>query len=157
MKRQFVSTCYVVDGEKFLLHFHKKHGKWLPPGGHLEENETPPEGARREVFEETGLEIAFIKQENLWYDQWNGHSIERPFLCLLEHIPKQGEEAAHQHIDMIFVARPIGGTLTDGKWMSLSEVLALEPHKEIFLDTQLVIERIFHTICPIPESFEVGK
>lgn len=142
MKRQFVSTCYLIREEKFLLHFHKKHGKWLPPGGHLEENETPPEAARREVLEETGLEIAFILQENLWYDEWNGRSIERPFACLLEQIPARKNEPAHEHIDFIFIAQPVRGSLTQGKWFSLDEVLALKAHEEVFLDTQLMIQKL---------------
>ena len=142
MKRQFVSTCYLISEGKFYLHFHKKHGKWLPPGGHLEENETPPETAKREVLEETGLEIAFIQQENLWYDDWNGHSIHRPFSCLLEQIPARGDEPAHEHIDFIFVAKPTGGTLTQGKWFTLEEIMAFKPHEEIFLDTQITIQKL---------------
>lgn len=142
MKRELVSTCYIIEQDKFLLLFHKKHQKWLPPGGHLEENETPPEAARREVMEETGLEIAFFRQENLWYNEWNGRSIERPFTCLLEQIPAKGDQPAHEHIDFIFVARPIGGDLIDGKWFTLEEVNALEPHEEVFLDTQLTIQTI---------------
>jgi len=66
---------------------HPKLKKWLPPGGHVEENESPPEAATREVKEETGLEITFIKQENIWIEKWNAKSFERPFLCLTEEIP----------------------------------------------------------------------
>jgi len=157
MKRQFVSTCYLIHEGKFFLHFHKKHGRWLPPGGHLEENETPPEAARREVFEETGLEIAFISQENLWYDDWNGCSIERPFACLLEQIPAQGEEPAHEHIDFIFVAEPAGGNLTQGKWFSLDEVLAFKPHEEVFFDTQLMIQKLADQLKGLSaNSFQKG-
>lgn len=140
MIRQFTATCYLIFEEKFLLLFHPKHGKWIPPGGHLEENETPPEAARREVEEETGLLIDFYRQENLWVDEWNGKSIERPFSCLLENIPDRPEEEAHQHIDFIYVAHPVGGTLTEGKWFSLEEVQSLKTHEEIFLDTQKTVQ-----------------
>jgi 8-oxo-dGTP pyrophosphatase MutT (NUDIX family) len=142
MKRQFVSTCYIVSEEKFLLLFHQKHQKWLPPGGHLEEDETPPETARREVLEETGLKIEFLLQENLWVNEWNAKSIERPFSCLLETIPAKGSEPAHEHIDFIFVAKPIEGTLLEGKWFTFEEVEALETHREIFYDTQETIRQI---------------
>lgn len=142
MKRQFVATCYLVWEEKFLLLWHKKHQKWLPPGGHLEENETPPETARREVLEEVGLSIEFIRQENLWVDEWNGKSIERPFSCLLENIPARGVEPAHQHIDFIFVGRPTGGELIDGSWMTLDEVEGLKTHEEVFFDTQETVRQI---------------
>ena len=142
MQRQFTSTCYLIDQEKFLLLFHKKHQKWLPPGGHLEENETPPETARREVLEETGLAIEFIREENIWVNEWNAKSIERPFSILLESIPTKGEEPAHEHIDFVYVAKPIGGTLIDGKWFSLEEVEALKTHEDVFFDTQEAIRTL---------------
>ena len=41
-----------------LLHQHKKLGRWLPPGGHIDPGETPWEAAVREVREETGLAAA---------------------------------------------------------------------------------------------------
>ncbi len=142
MNRQFVSTCYIVEENKFLLLFHKKHQKWLPPGGHLEENETPSEAAKREVLEETGLEIEFITQENLWVDEWNAKSIERPYSCLLEQIPALGDQPAHEHIDFIFVGRPKGGELFDGTWFSLDQIEALKTHEEIFFDTQEMVRTL---------------
>lgn len=142
MMRQFVTTCYVVEEEKFLLLFHPKHQKWLPPGGHLEPNETPPEAAKREVREETGLEIEFLLQENVWIEESNATSLPRPFSCLLENIPPWKNEPEHQHIDFIYIGRPVGGTLMEGKWFTLEEVHSLLPDKEIFVDTQETIQQI---------------
>ena len=46
----------VVDGEgRVLLGCHHKTRKWCTPGGHVEENETYPEGAMRELREEAGI------------------------------------------------------------------------------------------------------
>jgi ADP-ribose pyrophosphatase YjhB (NUDIX family) len=42
-----------------LLIEHARLRTWLPPGGEMEPNETPLEAARRELFEETGLEGRF--------------------------------------------------------------------------------------------------
>lgn len=131
-----------MDQGKFLLLFHRKHQKWLPPGGHLEKDETPPEAARREVFEETGLRIEFLRQENIWIDEWNANSIERPFSVLLERLAASEYGPAHEHIDFIYIARPIGGTLTDGKWFTLEEVQSLVPDKEVFRDTLQMVERL---------------
>ena len=71
MKKQFTTSVYILHQGQVLLLMHPKLKKWLPPGGHVEENESPPEAAKREVKEETGLEITFIKQENLWVKRWN--------------------------------------------------------------------------------------
>ncbi len=110
----------------------------------MEANETPPECAKREVKEETGLEIEFIRQENLWVDFWNASSIERPYLCLLENIPAHAGTPAHQHIDLIFLAKPTGGTLfSDVKWFSLEEVEKLS-EEEIFTETKTTIRHILN-------------
>jgi len=48
----------VIDDEgRALLIQRRDNGHWEPPGGILELNETPEEGVRREVFEETGLQV----------------------------------------------------------------------------------------------------
>lgn len=149
MERQFTATVYIVDGERTLLIFHRKLKKWLPPGGHLEPNEIPSEGARREALEETGIEIEYVQQENVWIDQWNARSFERPYLCLLEEIPAFGDKPAHQHIDFIYVARPCGGEATynavetEGiRWFTLDEVEALVPDQDIFVETQQTLRAI---------------
>jgi 8-oxo-dGTP pyrophosphatase MutT (NUDIX family) len=49
------ASAIVLGPEGVLLHFHKKLHLWLQPGGHIEENESPSDAARREVYEETGL------------------------------------------------------------------------------------------------------
>ncbi len=149
MERQFTATVYIVDGERVLLIFHRKLQKWLPPGGHLDPNELPPEGAKREAFEETGLIIELISHENIWIQRWNAVSFERPYLCLLEEIPATPKQAAHQHIDFIYLGRPIGGELkqniseTEGiRWFTREESAQLKSDEDIFLETQQVIDQI---------------
>ncbi len=148
IERHFTVTTYIIEEKRTLLLFHLKIQKWLPPGGHLEENETPPECAKREVREETGLEIELIQQENIWVNCWNAASFERPYLCLLENIPPHGAKAAHQHIDLIYIARPIGGMLIQSDllhWFRLEEALALTKDEEIFGETQQTIQHILTT------------
>ena len=150
MEKHFTATAYVLKEDKTLLIYHKKLQKWLPPGGHVEENETPVEAAKRETLEETGLEIEIIKDENLWIISPNASSFERPYLCLLENIPPFGNKPAHQHVDMIYIATPSGGKeiaelVENGelKWFSQQDLLSLKPEEEIFADTLETLAHLF--------------
>jgi 8-oxo-dGTP pyrophosphatase MutT (NUDIX family) len=141
--RHFTATAYILAEGKVVLHKHQKLGMWLPPGGHVEENETPAECAKREAKEECGLEIEIIRQENIWIERWNAVSTERPYMCLIENIPEHGTHAAHQHIDFLFLAKPVGGTLLPGHiWFGMDEVLALEDDVSIFSETKMTILHI---------------
>ena len=149
MRREFTATAYVIESDKVLLIFHRKLKKWLPPGGHLHPDELPSVGAKREVREETGLEISFINQDFLWVERWNAKSFERPMMCLLEEIPATETAPKHQHIDFIYLATPIHGTLKPqlveveaARWFTLTEVNALISDEEIFEETKSVIQKI---------------
>ncbi len=56
---RFVVVCTFV-GEDMLLSFHKTHRAWETQGGHIEKGETPEEAARRELYEESGVDEATI-------------------------------------------------------------------------------------------------
>jgi len=139
MKREFTATVYIIKENMILLHPHKKHGKWLPPGGHIEENETPPMAAQREVMEECGLEVEFMNQEQIWIESEFANSIERPYMCLLEDIKAPND--FHQHIDFIYLARAKNNQkpLSPFKWMSFEDALKLE---DIYPDTLITIKHL---------------
>ncbi len=40
-----------------LLHLHRRLGRWLQPGGHIEHGERPEDAAVRETLEETAVEV----------------------------------------------------------------------------------------------------
>lgn len=153
IERQFTVTVYIIEGQKTLLLNHPKHFKWLPPGGHIEAGETPPECGKREVLEETGLQIEYIQQENIWINAWNARSIERPYLCLLENIPPHGNQGAHQHIDLIYVARPTGGILLPDqvqkghlRWWTLDEINQHLSEDQLFEETRDTVKHLFANI-----------
>lgn len=101
--RHFTVAVFVVWEGKVLLHLHRKLGMWLPPGGHIEENELPDEAAAREVLEETGLEIELVGERR--EDVSDPVQLHRPAGVQLENIGPD-----HQHIDLIYFARPAGST-----------------------------------------------
>ncbi|MFF3209317.1 NUDIX domain-containing protein [Streptomyces sp. NPDC002886] len=49
------------DLARVLLVHHRWRG-WVPPGGSVEPGETPREGARRELFEETGIAVDLLPE-----------------------------------------------------------------------------------------------
>lgn len=150
--RQFTATCYILNEEKILLIFHRKFKKWMPPGGHLEPNETPAECAVREALEETGLHVEIFSDDLIEVDNSNAVSIPRPFLCMIEEIPPYKDQPAHQHVDSLYVGRPVGGEEsaheeeTEGMhWFTKEELLELRESDSVFVEVVdialLLIER----------------
>ncbi|MBI5635912.1 NUDIX domain-containing protein [Candidatus Micrarchaeota archaeon] len=111
--RHFVATAFVVkrfeDGKKTILLLHKKLGAWLPPGGHVEENELPQDAALREVREETGLDAQLVNANLKVFDELKKLDGERvvqliaPYNLQLELI-----EENHYHIDFVYFAKALG-------------------------------------------------
>ena len=66
--KHFTTTAFVLhpNHDKILLHWHKKVNEWLPPGGHIENNEIPEEAVIREVYEESGLSIKLFSNKDLF-------------------------------------------------------------------------------------------
>ena len=104
--RHFTATGFVVYRDATLLHWHRKVKMWLPPGGHIEENEDPVQAVLREVEEETGVK-AEVVPTGTPVDLDYPEQVHAPFTIEIEDIddPVQGW---HQHIDMIYFCRPVG-------------------------------------------------
>lgn len=119
--RDFVATALIADGERVALVLHAKLGRWLPPGGHIEAPELPEQAAVREAREELGLDIELVAEQE---PEGFAHALARPAGVQLEDI-----EPGHQHIDLIYFARPrASSTLTpnhesrDCGWFTIGEM-----------------------------------
>lgn len=108
-------------GEAYLLVFHRKLGRWLQPGGHVEhEDASAFEAALREAREETGID---------GFDAPLGRTI---LDVDVHRIPERKNEPAHHHFDVRFVLtteRDIDRAATDDparpiEWRSGEDALA---------------------------------
>lgn len=135
-QRHFVVTGYVVkDGRTLLLH-HKKLGMWLPPGGHIDEGELPDEAVRREIREETGLEVEILspKREPEASEEGVLH-LHVPNHVQLEDIPNHP-----QHIDLIYYCQALDGETrlserehAEMRWHSAQELSLPHVREEVRL------------------------
>lgn len=145
VERHITVTTFIFDDERTLLILHPRYKKWMAPGGHLEKDEIPHCGAVREAKEETGLDIEIISgEEDFHLHTPYAKSLPRPYLCLLEDVPANSSKSAHQHIDMIYIGRPISFTLGGAhscRWMGSAEVEKLED--EILPDTLQILRHLF--------------
>ena len=142
LTRDFVATVYVVKDAKVLLVFHKKLNMWLPPGGHIDENELPCDAAKREVLEETGLNVELVREE---YPLGNGvRKLAHPKVLQLEDI-----EEGHQHIDLVYYGTIRDGNLkfnerehNDIKWFSIDDLNSANLHESVRAYGKKAIEEL---------------
>jgi 8-oxo-dGTP pyrophosphatase MutT (NUDIX family) len=98
--RDFTVAVLVVSEGRVLLHRHRRLDRWLPPGGHIEQDELPDEAALREVREETGVAAILWPERGIDIDlAGQPRQLCRPAGVQLTDIGPD-----HQHIDLIYFA-----------------------------------------------------
>lgn len=124
----FTVAIFVVQNAKVLLVHHRKLNRWLPLGGHIELDEDPEIAALREAREESGLEVELTGERPPTTEPGTRALIAPRFLDV------HRITETHQHIGMIYFARPKAGSLAlaaeehhDIRWCSVSELDALQP------------------------------
>ena len=127
-KIDFTVAIFVVAQKRVLLILHRKLTKWLPLGGHIELDEDPEMGALREAKEESGLEVELIGERPPTTGPGTRALIAPRFLDI------HRISDSHEHIGMIYWARPKSGSLAlaaeehhDIRWCSAEDLEALQP------------------------------
>ena len=103
-KIDFTVAVFVVASRRVLLVHHRRLGKWLPLGGHVELDEDPEQAAHREVREESGLEIEILGERPPTTEPGTRALIAPRFLDI------HRISDSHEHIGMIYLARPTSGS-----------------------------------------------
>jgi 8-oxo-dGTP pyrophosphatase MutT (NUDIX family) len=107
-------SAIVVGARGTVLHWHKRIGGWLQPGGHVDPGETPWQAALREAHEETGLPVR--------------HPDDGPRLVHLDVHPA----GPHVHLDLRYLLvsedaepAPPPGESQQVRWFTLDDAIAL--------------------------------
>ncbi len=127
-KIDFTVAILVVQAKKVLLIHHRKLDKWLPLGGHIELDEDPEQAALREAREESGFEVELLGERPPTTGNGTRALIAPRFLDI------HRITDTHEHIGMIYWARPKNGTMTlaeqehhDIRWCSREDLNRLTP------------------------------
>jgi 8-oxo-dGTP pyrophosphatase MutT (NUDIX family) len=127
-KIDFTVAIFVVQSGKVLLIHHRKLNKWLPLGGHIELDEDPEQAAIREAREESGLEVELLGERSPTTSPGTRALIAPRFLDI------HRITETHEHIGMIYWARPKHGNLAlaaeehhDIRWVLREELEHLQP------------------------------
>jgi 8-oxo-dGTP diphosphatase len=135
MYKQFASGYLVHEGKVLLVH-NKSNNKWVPPGGHLENDETPDQAVIREVKEETSLDVEIISAyPSAFSGDNNSTPIPMPF-----HLDVVREDFDSPRIGYYFYVRTKGNPekiiLLDSEaysfgWFSESEINNLKTYNQV--------------------------
>lgn len=102
------ASAWVINpAGQCYLQFHKKIGRWLQPGGHIEDGETIHQACLREVVEETQLTAPRLLSGEI-------------FDLDIHEIPERESEPVHYHYDIRFLVSGDGPALVNDQsgWFS---------------------------------------
>jgi len=144
MKRHFCASAFVINpaDKKILLVKHHLWDKWVQPGGHIEDDETPEEAAVREVYEETGIKITLLGERFPREDD-----MIRPL-----GIQRNRKDNGDRHFDIIYAATPnnpdaepvISNESYDIGWFSRKELENLPVFPDVKITMDYILRNYFN-------------
>jgi 8-oxo-dGTP pyrophosphatase MutT (NUDIX family) len=130
MKVDLVTCGFLIHSNKVLLIHHKKLNKWIPPGGHIEENETPDEALKRELKEELGLDVEILNRNDIpiggdMVEQLaaqfyvNVHNVGDHNHCCFYYLCEPKDPKNHKNLEQLTINK---SELKDLGWFSAEEL-----------------------------------
>ncbi|NYZ79654.1 NUDIX domain-containing protein [Candidatus Micrarchaeota archaeon] len=122
-KVDLVVAGLIISDNKVLLIHHRKLDRWIPPGGHIDPNETPDGALRREIKEELGMEIEILNRNDI---ALGGNIVEQLAVPFYANVHSVGD---HDHCCFFYLCKPKTETmeinereLKDFKWFTLEQL-----------------------------------
>lgn len=125
------ASAWILDaaGERALLTHHKKLGRWLQLGGHVDGETAVERAALREAQEESGM-------QRLELQQWTRELV--PLDLDVHGIPARRDEPAHDHWDVRFwlQAEPgqelvLSAESNDLRWFAEDELVTVTEEESV--------------------------
>jgi len=124
MKTDIVVAGFIFWKDKTLFVHHKKLDMWLPVGGHVDPNETFDEALKREIEEETNLDVELVSSSGLVPSAHVKKVLALPFDINLHSV------GDHDHCCVFYLCKALNpeelkfreSELKNAKWLSREEL-----------------------------------
>lgn len=140
-----MTLCYMRKDDKYLMlhRTKKKHdvnsGKWIGVGGKLEKGESPEDGIKREIIEETGYRARNVDYRGIVVFNYNDNPSEYMFLYTCDDFEGEMIEGPNGYLRKSSENGMVECDEGDLKWIEEKELMDLELWEgdRIFLDLLL--------------------
>ena len=116
MKQEKSCGCIIINNSKVLLVYEKNQNFWGFPKGHVEQNETEIETAKREVKEEVGLDIKIIEDTRYEFKYNIKDNIEKTCVIFLAY-------------PITFKVHNQESEISKSKWFNTEEAIKILPYE----------------------------
>ncbi len=119
------SAVVVDDTDRILLIKRTDNGLWTIPGGAMEPGENIADCCRREVLEESGIEVDITRLIGIYSNP--------------RHVIEYADGEVRQQFSVCFACRPVGGQLATSNessevgYFTLDDIALMEVHPSIRL------------------------
>lgn len=97
----------MVQDDRVLLE--NRGSQWRLPGGHVEAGENPVEAIHREAKEELGVDVRFLREDELFPATPDAYSLPTPWRSFAHVVDADGAiHEKHENIILAFIVVPVG-------------------------------------------------